>query len=202
MHRHITTGWLLGIAAVLTSLLTPVSAAWAERVRWDIISINVPVPPLTTINPDGVAFAKADPYNLEIKLTGSGTFVAPPSGAISGAVKGGGTWATFAGGQLTGSGTYRVRRLVSWEMANFQSPVPGLTDNIGDVDARANGTAVLKIDFSDGSKGTLVIGCHGPGAPAGIFEGVTVTKDFITYWNPPAPLPTVDENRTLFHLLD
>jgi hypothetical protein len=70
----------------------------------------------------------------------------------------------------------------------------------GDTNERANGNAVLRIEYSDGSHGTLVVGCHGPGAPDGIFEGVTATKGFVTYWSREAPLPTVDVNRTLFHV--
>jgi hypothetical protein len=190
------------IVVLLLLFSSSVAFGQASHVRWDIISITPPPPPLTPstiFNPGGVASATADPYGLEIKFTGSGTFVAPPNGGISGAVTGGGTWETFSAGVSTGSGTYLVTKLVSWEFANFQTGVSPI-DNIGDVDKRANGTAVLKIDYSDGSQGTLVVGCHGPGAPAGIFEGVTATKGFVTYWNPAVPPPNVDENRTLFHL--
>lgn len=204
MHRHTTTGWLLATATVLLLTLATVSVAvaGADHVRWDIVSIApLPVPPITpatTFYPGGVAFAKADPYGLTIKLTGAGTFVAPASGGTSSAVTGGGTWETFTGSTSTGSGTYWVTKLVSWEFANLQTVL--IQDTIGDTNERANGTAVLKIEFSDGAIGTMVVGCHGPGAPAGIFEGVTVTKGYVTYWNPPAPVPTVDANRTLFHV--
>ncbi len=110
------------------------SADSAAHVRWDIISVNIPI---TTVSPGGVAFAVA-PSNLKIKLTGSGTFVAPASGGASGAVTGGGTWETFdSGGASTGSGTYRVTKLADWEFANFQAP--GLIDLIGDTNERANG---------------------------------------------------------------
>jgi len=166
----------------------------AEHVRWDIISVIFT--PLT-LGPGGVAFALA-PNDLTIKFTGSGTFVAPASGGASSAAKGGGTWETFSGGVPTGSGTYTVTGLASWEFANFQAP--GAIDLIGDTNERANGTAVLRIDYSDGSRGTLGIGCHGPGAPDGIVEGVIATKDFVTYWTAEAPPPGVDKNRTLFHV--
>jgi hypothetical protein len=51
----------------------------------------------------------------------------------------------------------------------------GFVDNI-DEGTRTNGTAVLDIAFSDGSTGILTVGCHGPGAPPGIFEGIAATK--------------------------
>src|SRR2546426_7783134 len=73
-------------------------------------------------------------------------------------------------------------------------------DLIGDVNDRVNGTAVLRIEYSDGSQGTLGVGCHGPGAPAGIEEGVIATKGFVTYWTGEVPSPGVDKNRTLFHV--
>ena len=63
--------------------------------------------------------------------------------------------------------------------ANAQANV-GFVDNI-DEGTRTNGTAVLKIAFSDGSTGVLTVGCHGPGAPPGIFEGIATTKGFKTY---------------------
>ena len=100
-----------------------------------------------------------------IKLTGSGTFVASPGSGTSGAATGGGTWLTSGAGLPTGSGTYRVTRLVSWAFANFQFGDPGFIDAIGDKSETANGTAVLLIAYYDGSEGILGIGCHGPGAP-------------------------------------
>jgi hypothetical protein len=60
---------------------------------------------------------------------------------------------------------------------------------------------VLRIRYSDGSNGILGIGCHGPGADAGIVEGVIATKDFQTYWDAVAPVDGVDANRTSFHIV-
>jgi hypothetical protein len=132
-----------------------------------------------------------------ITLTGHGTFVAPnrSNGGSDGAT-GGGTWETS-----TGSGTYEVRELVSWVFANHQSPTPAFVDNIGDLSARANGTAVLRVQFSDGQSGVLTVGCHGPGAPPGIFEGIATTKGFKTYYEAEEPVGGVDANRTLYHIL-
>lgn len=188
----------LGTAAVVLSLLVvvgvPLVHAQADHVRWDIVSVNFPI---TTVSPGGEAFAQAD-ASLQIKLTGAGTFVAPASGGTSSAVTGGGTWETFVSGVSTGSGTFTVTGLASWQFANSQTP--GLIDLIGDTDERANGTAILRIQYSDGSKGTLGVGCHGPGAPPGIQEGVIATKGFVTYWSAQPPAPGVDANRTIFHV--
>jgi len=95
----------------------------------------------------------------------------------------------------TGSGTYWVTGLVSWEFDNLQLPVNN--DLIGP--NAANGNAVLRIQYSDGSEGTLGIGCHGPGADDGIVEGVIATKNYRTYWDAAVPVGGVNENRTSFH---
>ena len=186
---------------LLGSVTTGASADSAAHVRWDIISLNTSTTP-PTLSPGGVAFASAitgsAPSGLKIRLTGSGTFVAPASGTTSSAVTGGGTWETFNGGVSTGSGTYRVTGLASWQFANLQTGT--FIDLIGDTNERANGTAVLRIEYSDGSQGTLGVGCHGPGAPDGIQEGVIATKDFVTYWTGEVPVPGVDANRTIFHV--
>jgi hypothetical protein len=186
---------LIGLAVVSVSLLVVgnVRAAGADHVRWDIINIAFTTPP--TISAGGIAFASADATHT-ISLTGSGTFVAPASGGTSGAVTGGGTWETFESGVSTGSGTYSVTKLASWQFANLQLPVNN--DLIGP--GGANGNAILRIEYSDGSEGVLGVGCHGPGAPAGIQEGVIATKDFLTYWTAQPPAPGVNANRTSFHL--
>jgi len=183
------------LGAVLSAAASAAPAV--DQVRWDIISLFSSPP---TFNPGGVAFART-PSNEKIRLTGAGTFVAPANGGISSRVTGGGTWETFnpAGGS-TGSGTYRVTGLSSWQFANLQSQTPVFIDNIGDTNERANGNVVLLIAYSDGSRGTLGIGCHGPGAPDGIVEGVIATKGFATYWAAEAPAAGVDANRTLFHV--
>jgi hypothetical protein len=185
---------LLTLAAALVVLVTWSSAAsgdGAQHVRWDIISTTgIPPGPL---NPGGHASATA-PNGDTITLTGSGHFVAPASGGGSGAVDGGGTWTTTSGG----SGTYTVTGLVSWVSAGPQANV-GFVDNI-DEGTRTNGTAVLTIAFSDGATGVLTIGCHGPGAPPGIFEGIATTKSYKTYYTVQPPTAGVDANRTLFHV--
>jgi hypothetical protein len=193
---------LLGAAVLALAAVLPLSAAadGAQHVSWDIISLgSVPLAPPVTFNPGGVASAQA-PDGDWITLTGSGTFVAPGgSNGGSGAASGGGTWETSLGG----SGTYVVKELVTWQFASPQTLLIGglpVTDNTGDTTKRANGVAVLRIEFSDGATGVLTVGCHGPGAPDGIFEGIATTKGFKTYYNVPIPDPAVNAGRTLFHV--
>ncbi len=189
------------VALLATTVGFQVVHGQAQHVRWDIIHLNPSTTP-PTMSAGGVAYAFArNPSSLKIQLTGSGTFVAPASGGGSGAVTGGGTWQTFSGCPAacvsTGSGTYTVTRLARWAFANFQTG--SFIDNIGDVTLRINGSAVFVIEYSDGSIGTLGVGCHGPGAPDGIVEGVIATKDYVTYWDAQAPVGGVDANRTIFH---
>ena len=201
---RIVSKWILASAVVpLAGLLCmtvglPAVQGAADHLRWDIIHLDATTTP-PTISAGGVAFASArNPSSLSIKLTGSGTFVAPASGGTSGAVTGGGTWETFSGTTSTGSGTYEVVGLAHWTFSNLQPPV--LTDLIDD-GARANGVAVVRIRYSDGSEGVLGIGCHGPGAPDGTLEGVIASKGHVTYWDAQAPVGGVDANRTVFHVL-
>ena len=207
--RYWGLGTLLALGAALVLLAALPSSAnpgkghgkqgaksGAMHVRWDIISLvggNLPGP----ANPGGSASASAPNGGDTITLTGTGTFVAPAgNNGGSGAVTGGGTWHTSTGA----SGTYDVKELVSFVFANSQAATPPLTDNIGVSSERANGTAVLRVRFSDGSSGVLTVGCHGPGAPNGIFEGIAVTKGYVTYYNVAAPIGGVDANRTIFHV--
>src|ERR671936_2049783 len=195
-RRLLIAGIVTAAAAValIVTLSSFASDGGAEHVRWDIISLTGGAPP-GPVNPGGRASATA-PDGDTITLTGSGHFVAPASGGGSGAVDGGGTWTTTSGG----SGTYTVTGLVSWVSAGPQANV-GFVDNI-DEGTRTNGTAVLAIAFSDGSTGVLTVGCHGPGAPPGIFEGIATTKGFKTYYTVQPPTSGVDANRTIFHVRD
>jgi hypothetical protein len=123
---------------------------------------------------------------LKIIITGSGTFVATVGGGPSSAVTGGGTWETRdASSAVTGNGDYRVTGLVRWERALASVPsIPGSTA----------GLAVLRVEYDDGSAGTLTISCRITGAQPGRFEGVTASKGFVDFWEP-VPFPN------LFHIL-
>ena len=188
---------LLGVPVLALAAVLPLSATarGSQHVRWDIVSLVGGGPP-GPLNPGGMASAKA-PDGDTITLTGHGTFVAPNgSNGGSGAVTGGGTWET-----ASGSGTYVVKELVTWVFANHASQTPTFVDNIGNSADRANGTAVLRVRFSDGQSGVLTVGCHGPGAPPGIFEGIATTKGYKTYYASEDPVGGVDANRTLFHVV-
>jgi hypothetical protein len=192
----------LGSVPILGHALAGHASA-AQEVRWDIIHID-PVPPAAgsafIAGGEALAFA-TNPATPTIRLLGSGTFVSPDGGGPSTAVTGGGTWETFGEGLPAARGTFRVTHLVSWEFANLQAATPAFVDRIGNVAQRANGTAVLLIEYSDRVKGMLGIGCHGPGAPNGIIEGVIATKGVVTYWNAEIAPANVDKDRTLFHVL-
>jgi hypothetical protein len=183
----------LVVSATVLAFSAFAAGGGAQHVRWDIISLVGGNPP-GPINLGGHASATA-PDGDTITLTGSGTFVAPAGGGGSSAVTGGGSWTTTSGG----SGTYAVTGLVSWVSAGPQAATPAFIDNI-DEGTRTNGTAVLTIEFSDGAQGVLTVGCHGPGAPPGIIEGIATTKGYKIYYASEDPEPGVDANRTNFHV--
>jgi hypothetical protein len=169
----------------------------AQRVRWDIIRLSTPG---ATVNPGGVASAM-DNLGNTLTLTGAGTFVAPAGGGgTSSAVTGGGGWrVTTATG--TTNGTYVVTGLVRWEVA--PGTFPATADNIGSAADFRAGLAVLRIEYSDGSHGILVVSCHGAGTPDSVFEGITASKGYVDFWNRVAPVgspSTPNANRTAFHL--
>jgi hypothetical protein len=162
------------------------------KYRWDIVSIDFSA---GTVSEGGVAAALAHDGS-QIVLTGSGTFrVNHPR-----QVTGGGTWSTFSpGGAPTGNGTYKVTRLVSFVPA--PGTPPPLENEIGDPEDARAGLVHLQIRYSDGSTGVLTVSCHLIGTPDSVFEGVITSKGFVTYFDRVAPVPGVDANRTLFHIV-
>jgi hypothetical protein len=202
LSSPITRRWLLGIGVTLCSFLG-VGALQADdddvRIRWDIISINFGT---GTVNPGGIASARANPNTTtnvsKITLSGSGTF---PARGPSSHVTGGGTWKTR--NQLdviTGAGSYKVTGLVRWDVAPGTFPLPH--DNIGEPEDARAGLAVLRITYSDGSRGILVVSCNIAGTPNSVFEGITASKGFVDYFNREvAPAPPGDANRTVFHVV-
>jgi hypothetical protein len=172
------------------------ASASNQRMRWDIISVNFAT---LTLSAGGVASARANDGS-KITLTGSGAYRSNPGNPQD--VTGGGTWQTFdASGGTTGNGSYTVTGFVSFALAPGAPPLPN--DNIGNrADIRA-GMLVVRVAYSDGSEGTLVVSCQLPGTPAAVLEGVTASKGFVDYWNAePAPAPPVNGNRTAFHVID
>jgi len=73
-------------------------------------------------------------------------------------------------------------------------------DNIGNPAERSPGLAVLRIQYSDGEHGILVLSCHLVGTPDSVFEGITASKGFVDYYNSQVSIPGVNANRTLFHV--
>jgi hypothetical protein len=184
---------------VLMAAASSFAFAQATHVRWDIITVNFVE---LTVEAGGVASATANDGSF-ITMTGSGTFVAPAGGnGTSSAATDGGTWTTYtSGGVVTGAGTYAVTGLVRWDRAPFPPGAPPpLTDLIEPSAVRSTGLAVLRITYSDGQHGILVVSCTGSTAPAFMFEGITATKGFEDYKSPVLPVPGVDGNRTLFHV--
>ena len=197
--RVISKVGVVSVVVLLAVLLvSPTVRGQAQHVRWDIINLTLP----GTVNAGGQA-AAMDNIGDTITLTGSGTFVAPAGGAgTSSAVTGGGHWTiTTASGSSNGS--YEVTGLVRWEEA--PGTFPATFDNIGSPADFRSGLAVLRIEYSDGSHGILVVSCHGAGTPNSVFEGITASKDFTDFWSRVAPsgAPGVpNANRTAFHLVN
>jgi len=167
-------------------------AGAAPTIRWDTISLSFPggVP---TLDAGGSDYALAADLTT-IQISGSGTFGGgvPPTG--------GGSWAT-SGPSGTASGTFTVTGLVKFDVAPGSLP-PGFVDNIGAPANGRSGLAILRIRYSDGSEGTLVVSCHLPvGSPSGIFEGITATKGFVGFHERVPPVPGVNANRNTFHVV-
>jgi hypothetical protein len=186
---------LLGIAAALACVVALPSPAWsqAEHVRWDIVRV---VPP--SVFAGGTDVARAQDGST-IAMTGSGTFVAPSqnnngSAGSNGSTTGGGTWTTFnAAGTQTGSGTYEVDGLVRWERRLGTSPAPLVPNDTIDEGVASSGLAALRLLYSDGSRGILVVNCNLPPTDPQEFEGITATKGLVDYW-------THVSGATLFHV--
>lgn len=204
-RAFIAGGLLLGLMTAVTSAAgfaytkppsPPGKAGPNTKMRWDIINVDFAT---GTLSAGGVASARAND-NSKITMTGSGTFHS--NRGKSQAVTGGGNWTTYAtdGTTATGSGSYRVSGFVSFTLAPGTPPLPN--DQIGVQANNRAGLMVVKISYSDGSKGTLTVSCHLVGSPDSIFEGITATKGFVDYWNREAPpAPPGNANRTTFHIL-
>jgi hypothetical protein len=164
-----------------------------RRFRWDIISVDFAT---GTLSAGGMASADANDGS-KITVTGSGRFRVGDEDAV----RGGGTWETFdKAGTSTGKGTYRVRELVRFDLAPGTAPLPH--DNIGALADERAGLLFLRISYSDGSGGVLVVSCHLVGTPTTVIEGVTISKGFVGFLGELPPAPPGNANRTSFHLLE
>jgi hypothetical protein len=172
------------------------SVAFAEddegggRIRWDLV--NLPFPDVFA-GGDDTASAED---GTTLTLTGSGTFRPGHPGQVTG----GGTWSTTNLDQPGSSGTYRVTELVSWSRAPG-SLAPFLVDHIGNAADARPGLAVLRIRYSDGLDGALVVSCNLAGTPKSVDEGINATRGFVNFFNPAEPGFGQHSNRTVFHAL-
>jgi hypothetical protein len=183
-------GFLGFIVMLSVSRVSVVQAADNDLFRWDIVHINFITGHVTA---GGHLSPQANDMSA-ITLTGSGTFRVNSGNSQD--VTGGGTWSTSAGGR----GNYEVTGFVSFAPSKGTFPSV-LTDDVCDgcsaADAHA-GLAVLKVAFDDGTDGVLTVSCALPGAPASEFEGVTVSKGPVDYWNRESGTPG-NGDATLFH---
>ncbi len=187
----------LGIAVLLLSLFLPVVAHAKDdqqAVRWDIVLVS---------GGDVRAGGSASALNnngFKITVTGSGTLVPGDADEVTG---GGNFTIVSPTGQVVRTGTYRVTSLVSFEVA--PGTFPATRDLIGDPKDIRAGLAVLRIQYSDGNSGILVVSCHLAGTPDTVFEGITASHAFSDFWNRQRPNsatePFVDANRTAFHIV-
>jgi hypothetical protein len=189
MNQKFKSKWLI---AIVTALVLPVVGAVARAsdhvsVRWDLLHV---VPP--NLYAGGVASPTAGDGS-KITVTGTGTFQVEEGSFED--VSGGGTWETRdASNTVTGSGTYRVRGVVLFEQAPGTLPSPPLIDNIGNAADASSGLAVLRVGYSDGSRGILVVECMLPvGSPPSFVEGITAIKGNVNYLNS-------SHSPTLFHV--
>jgi hypothetical protein len=201
------TRWtFISILAAFACLGTPSLSAedsHGTRFRWDIFQLEgLGTPTITAVaggtSISAATFSPIQPGgdNSTITLTGSGTF------RLNGGrdVTGGGTWETATStGTITGAGTYRVTELERFDVAPGTLVGTGIADGIGNATDTRAGLAVMKVTYSDGEKGTLVVSCDLLGTPASVFEGTTATKGFVSYFNP--VFPDFTFGNTLFHVI-
>jgi hypothetical protein len=170
----------------------PAANAQVQSVRWDIASVS----PTGDVTAGGSASATAGDGST-ITLTGSGTFNTPAGRSGSSSVAGGGgTWEIVPAGSTTASasGTYSVEGLVRFDEAPGSLAGTGLTDLIGESEDAHAGLAILRIVYSDGTRGVLIVACM-LNRPATQIEGVSATKGYVDYYN-------IMEHITLFHISD
>lgn len=197
--------WFAAAALLLPLFLVVLRVRGDEgeaRFRWDIIHfVSFTTPEFTS---GGQASALANDGS-KITVTGSGTFVVGEDDTVTG----GGTWQTFdSANNPTGSGTYRVTRLVRFVLA--PGSLSGTIDDIAPISTIHAGLVELAIQYFDNAgnpisgpngRGFLFVSCHLMGTPNSVFEGVTAMMGFTDFWSRVPPAANVDGNRTNFHIL-
>lgn len=181
--------WAPVVSVLLIVLVSGIVAlADGTKMHWDVVRVDTSTTPPTIAGGATNTSAAADGSTLS--LTGSGTFVVGESDEVTG----GGTWKTVASDGTTANGTYDVTGLVRFDVAPGTFTFPSLLDGIGDAANARAGVAVLRIAYSDGARGILVVSCSLVGTPKAVFEGTTATKGFVDYLNKKSGL-------TLFHVI-
>ena len=210
MHTERT---LFRTLAVLLSLCACSPAVRAqdngEIYRWDIVKIKPVASNVVggvgsdsvAITADGTAIASAADGST-MALTGSGTFAVDQPPRLEGprigtGASGGGTWVlrdsptgAFAGA-IIGSGAYTVTEFIAFNLASGAF-IGNVTDSIGTSSDIRAGLAILRVKYSDGSRGILTVSCRLVGTPQSVLQGIRVTKGFVQYSG---------EASTLFHVL-
>jgi hypothetical protein len=182
------------------------------RVRWDLFHFQGLGTPTITLTPGGTSTSQAtfEPAQLAgdnstITITGGGTF--SPNDRHD--VTGGGTWTTVDGTTAAvNEGTYRVTELVFFETTGGSLAGTGIIDDVGSLADTREGLAVMKVAYSDGAKGTLVVVCNLglPTSPPAMIEGTTATKGVVDYAVPLIPVPPASNpdlvtGNTIFHVI-
>ena len=164
------------------------------KLRWDMLSVQFGASNMQS--PGGrdsaVANDAAGKPRLRITLTGSGTFTQWDPTDVTG---GGDYMIKDMQGNVVDFGSYTVTQLISWV---FDSMQPGTNQITGGAGDGRNGMAIFRIAFSDGSKGVLIVSCHGAGASDDPYEGISVIKGKVHFQVPDPPVANVDANRTEF----
>lgn len=181
--------WAPVVSLLLVFLASGIIAsADGTKIRWDIVGVDTSTTPPTIVAGGTDTAAARD--GSTISLTGKGTFVVGESDEVTG----GGTWTTVAADGTTANGIYQVTGLVRFDLAPGRFALLPLLDGIGDAANARSGLAVLRIAYSDGARGILVVSCHLGGTPDAVFEGITATKGFVDYLNRRS-------GATLFHVI-
>ena len=184
--RLVALRWIVAIAAGMVVLSTSSTILHASDtiLRWDIVNVDPPY-----IGPSGIASAEAHDHSKISLFSASGTFDTENPQNVTG----GGSWELRdQNGVLVDSGTFDVTGLVHWVVAPGTFP-DGAIDQVGDPANARPGLAELKVYYSGGDEGTVVVSCSLMGTPASVLEGITATKGFVDYFNP------VAGGSTLFH---
>jgi hypothetical protein len=199
------------IALAFICLSAPLLAhdSHGKRYRWDLFQFEDVTASSFTIAAGGFNVAAAEFTQQQfvggdsstITLTGNGTFRLNDGDDVTG----GGTWTTAAAdGTVTGTGTYRVTKLVLFELGTGSlAGTPGAVDDIANLADTRAGIALLKVHYSDGENGVLTVSCNIAG-PASVIEGSTATKGVVDYADPFFPTNTTIPNaygNTIFHII-